>query len=672
VDVADRVWSSSGTNCNVKIQCACVSRYKANASVFGRSAEKQAKMMNTPPYMFYVHGFVFVVWAFLVAFGTAMEVRQMQNITLDCPCEDGEHGTYSEDGICCMARFTEDGYDERRQKHENAYRLLSVVGGTIAAFQIACGVKTATDALFRRIGGVVYVFHQVVSESLLFATFVAVAFVYQHLVYHVFFCQHNQDACDHPPREGAVVRRLFHSLLALSAPYLTVQLCRVTTFSLVFVYSRRRELDRVVEVERMLRVFDAYIDGTFNKFDRRVVSAFGDADATSRKKQGRDAVRSFFDTWMSKNDEDVGEHLNVKAEAMMLAIKEAAMEMDTRHECGDEVLPSFLRLNYAAFRTYFHRNRFGEGAQDEAQDEALRVWRFMVQYEDEDEHEEGEGEGEGEEGSVERPCRSKCSKCLTCAGVRAMLYDLFFRRKELIHSIYTDHHVICLLSRVAMAVLLPASFVAVSRIFGYHNAFGTGVDLFKTYLLAASYVLTGFKDNVAFVLSMLFSDRPFNLGDVLQFEGGDTYKVRRITLSHVFFDGPHHVSTPVARFMSVPTVNLSKQGITDSLRISVPLSAKESEFNRDKVYGILRAYQTANERDIQKNSLRCGWADVSSDGATKVMQCNWRYNFRVFDRSRLNWARTDIRHHIVRCLVDDLANASFRVHVAGGGGFNSQ
>ena len=143
----------------------------------------------------------------------------------------------------------------------------------------------------------------------------------------------------------------------------------------------------------MLRVFDAYIDGTFNKFDRRVVSAFGDADATSRKKQGRDAVRSFFDTWMSKNDEDVGEHLNVKAEAMMLAIKEAAMEMDTRHECGDEVLPSFLRLNYAAFRTYFHRNRFGEGAQDEAQDEALRVWRFMVQYEDEDEHEEGEGEG---------------------------------------------------------------------------------------------------------------------------------------------------------------------------------------------------------------------------------------------------------------------------------------
>jgi len=377
---------------------------------------------------------------------------------------------------------------------------------------------------------------------------------------------------------------------------------------------------------------------------------------------------------MNKNDEDVGGDLVNKAVTMMKAMT-TATAANTAPASDDEI--KSRRLAYAAFRTYFFRVHSERGNDTDrtsscsssttTEAEALRVWRFLVRYEDDVENEDGDDLDEKECGDdvVTR------SQCLTCKGLQAMLYDLFFRRKELIHSIYTDHHVVCLLARVAMAVLLPASFIAVSRIFGYRNAFGSGVDLFKTYLLAASYVLTAFKDNVAFILSMLFADRPFNLGDVLQFEGGNTYKVRRVTLSHVYLDGPHHLSAPVSSFSSTSTVNLSKHGITDSLRIAVPLCAKESEINRDKVFAILRSYQAANERDIQKASLRCGWADVSVDGATKVMQCNWRYNFRVFDRSRLNWARTDIRHHIVRCLSEDLAGASFRVHVAGGGGYNN-
>jgi len=100
-----------------------------------------------------------------------------------------------------------------------------------------------------------------------------------------------------------------------------------------------------------------------------------------------------------------------------------------------------------------------------------------------------------------------------------------------------------------------------------------------------------------------------------------------------------------------------------------PLSVTEYRVDRDKMYSILYDYQSRNERDVSKSSIRCGWS-AASDGNTKMMQCNWRYNFRIYDRSRLNWARADIRHHIISSLDTHLEHGFLKFHIAGGGGMN--
>jgi len=456
--------------------------------------------------------------------------------------------------------------------------------------------------------------------------FIGISYVYQHLVYYVFFCHHNAETCEHPALEEPIIRRLFYSLLTLGSPYLAVQLCRIVAVFIIFVSNRSRDIENVINLESKMAMFTNEMDSTFSE---AVVAKYRN-------------VRTFLEAWLRKNDEDISVHLREKARAMMTTMISACEEYPVETAEADE-------LSYSRFVTYLHR---ACGIEDDKK--ARSLWGVLVSHE-----QKISGENETDQDATQ--------KILTCGGLEDMLYELFFRRKELIHAIYTDHHVISYLANVALALLTPASFIAVARVWGYQNSFGNGVDLFKTYMLAASYILTSFKDNIAFLVSML-TDRPFNLGDILAL-AGETYKVRRFSLTHFYLDGPHYASVPNTRFSSSVTVNITKHGITDSLRVTVPLSTSPSRINRARIYEIMHAYQQRNQRDINRDSIRCGWADAP-DGASKVMQVSWRYNFRIFDRSRLNWARADVRDHIMRSLETDMRNAHFATHIAGGGGYN--
>jgi len=560
------------------------------------------------------HAVTFAVWCFLIIFGNVMEARQMMSIELDCDDEtreDGECVVYSADSKCCV---TDGG-----SAHQNAFKVLSVVGGTVAAAHLALFVDKGIYYVFSRVGGVLYVFHRLIKGTGFVLAFVGLAYVYQHLTYFVFFCHHNPQSCAHPPTDHWVISRLFYSLLALSAPYLAVQVGRLTALALVFAYKRERALRDIMKLERDLRVFEVDTDCTFSE---QVVDKYRD-------------VQKFMRSWMDRNDEDVSEALEQKATHIV--------QFFTNHNDGDGEPAKNARVSFETFRMALLQQ--GKGSLDGVHIQGL--WNMLVKYDDVY-REEGD------------------APYLSHRGLQDMLYDIFFRRKELIHSIYTDHYAITFLARVAICFLYPATFIAISRIFGYQNAFGTGVDLFKIYVLSASYLLGGFRDNVMFMLSML-TDRPFNIGDVLLLDG-ETYKVRRFSITHFYLDGPHHVSVPIPRFVSGNTINLSKRGITDSLRIAVPLNASPDKIDRDRMFAIMHDYQKMNERDVSRSSIRCGWAAVE-DGH-KVMQCNWRYNFRIFDRSRLNWARADFRQYVIQRLEADLGSAYLDVHIAGGGGFN--
>lgn len=553
------------------------------------------------------------VWIFFVVFGNVMESKQMHSMDLVCGEDllqqqlDGDISSscnvYSEDGQCCIA-------DEASSSHQNAYKIISVIGGTMASAQLALFANRAIHLVFRRIGGVMFVFHTLVKGTWFVIAFVGTTYVYQYLTYNVFFCHANQAACEHPATEYWVIRHLFYSVLALGVPYLVIQLCRFAALAVVFSLNREKALRAVLDMERMLKLFEADVEGTFSE---RVVDRYTD-------------VHRFMRTWMKKNDEDIGEDLRRRAKSIMTFL--TSSEADTT-------------VSYDRFRKVLCENGITEDAQ------ANEMWNAVVKY-------------DVSYGAEEVPL------CITEKGLQDMLYDLFFQRKELIHSIYTDHYAITFLARVSACIIYPATFIAVSRIFGYQNAFGTGVDLFKVYLLSASYLLNGFRENVMFMLSML-TDRPFNLGDVLLI-GDDTYKVRRFSLTHVYLDGPNHLSVPIPCFCSENTVNLSKRGITDSLRLSVPSHVSSSDIDRDVIFGIMYDYQEANDRDVCRDSIRCGWVGVES--GHKIMQCNWRYKFRIFDRSRLNWARADFRQFIVQRVEKVIGDAHFKLHIAGGGGYN--
>lgn len=708
------------------------------------------------------HGILFAAWCFLVVFGNVMEAHQMRDISLVCdqnePCANPAL-VYSEDGLCCVPPG-EGG------SHQNAYKVMSVVGGTLASMQLAWFAQKAVNAAFRYAGGVVFVLHRLISGFTFVALFVGVSYVYQYLVYHVFFCHYNSDACVHPAREAFVIRNLFFSLLAVASPYLAVQICRAAALAAVFFTSRDRDLEEVMEIEKKLEPFAGDIEGTFNS---QVVAKYRN-------------LRCFAELWMSKNDEDLDKYFSAKAQHMMAQMmlmaspeqsqkynvpygtmgvppgrRDQALNIrETPHgqylneavavlplppfealhlssfplpdnvyaassNCGSSAAhggvcsgkdPKTHRLSYREFRLYcwqcMSRTDTSKNTNTNTDEYVNGLWEFLMRYEkqylggchSDQEKQEGDEDSTHTTGDSAQTTTNNVNNIdvpqqyrgqrLTCGGLKEMLYELFFRRKELIHSIYTDHKVITFLSDVAFCVLFPAALIAVSRIWGYQNSFGTGVDLFKTYVLAGSYIISGFKDNVSFMLSML-TDRPFNIGDVLLMDNGNTYKVRRFSLTHVYLDGPHHISVPLLRFASSNTVNLSKQPISDSLRIAFPATTptsltndeqqqqdgngeskglKQSYDMRERMYSILRSYQSDNERDISKSSLRCGWVAVP-DAGVKVMQCNWRYNFRIFDRSRLNWARTDIRHYILKCLESELGDAFLKIHVAGGGGMNA-
>lgn len=611
------------------------------------------------------HGALFCVWCFLIVFGNVMEARQLDSLELLCSDGDGERNeyiddivtscpsdlVYSEDGNCCIVS-SDWGY-------HNAYKILSVVGGTLAAAHVAFFSHLVISAMFRKIGGILFIFHRVVDGTSLFVVFVGVAYVYQHLVYHVFFCHHNSASCAHPAREHWVIQRLFYSLLAISAPYLAIQVCRTVALGTIFAFHRHKTLSDVMNIENLLDVLGDEIESTFSA---RVVTRYRN-------------VRNFVQVWMEKNDEDVSVNLEGKARRILAFLWDGeqppqsrskshspprdAQVIDGNNHDDDDAYNSERGLPFSRFRKTLAKN-------DVPESKILEIWDKVTEpdlrhvWQDNEDNEAKHNEASAGESS-------RTSMTLSCKGLQDMLYELFFCRKELIHSMHTDHFIVTYLARIVAVLVYPASFIAVARIFGYQNAFGSGVDLFKTYMLAASYIITSFKDDVSFLLSML-TDRPINLGDVLLVDG-ETYKVRRFSMTHFYMDGPHYISVPNSRFSSSTTINLSKQGITDSLCVSFPLTSTEKEMNREKMFAIMYAYQAANDRDISRSSIRCGWASAP-DGSTKVMQCNWRYKFRIFDRARLNWARANMRHHILERLELEMGQPFLKYHVAGGGGLN--
>jgi hypothetical protein len=253
---------------------------------------------------------------------------------------------------------------------------------------------------------------------------------------------------------------------------------------------------------------------------------------------------------------------------------------------------------------------------------------------------------------------------LTERSLRKIVYKLDFERRSFAHMLYTDSLVVrWSLTYLAAAVYgLVAVFIADAV--GYRSAFGPGMDLLKIYVLVLSFFIGKMGPNLRFLFLMI-KNRPFNIGDILSFEG-QPYAVRKTTTSSTTLVGGYDTIVPNKILIDQPIRNLSRGRVSDCFQIELPILF---ENYTQTVTDLLREYAAYSD-DVDEVSVRCGWVGVR-DG-NKVLECNWQYTDAVHDRSRYLWMRTHIVDYLLGRINADVVRHALVFQVASGGGLNDQ
>lgn len=255
---------------------------------------------------------------------------------------------------------------------------------------------------------------------------------------------------------------------------------------------------------------------------------------------------------------------------------------------------------------------------------------------------------------------------ITVDRIYDALYDLSFDRQRFANMIKTDFRVIRWIFLYMASVVYAACFVFVARILDYQDAFGEGVDLFKVYILAISYLAANCGGRIVF-LHLMLSQRPFDIGDLLRIDG-EAYVVSDFDPGFTYLCGPTYLMISNSDLLSRPVVNLTRSNVYDSVELSLPANFPgEWSFAAQSA---LEAYARENERSIDSSSVRCGWSRCAIEGF-KVFQANWRYKCSITDRANYLWTRTRLIDHLVRFSSDEIGRRSLSHQAAAGGAYNA-
>lgn len=254
---------------------------------------------------------------------------------------------------------------------------------------------------------------------------------------------------------------------------------------------------------------------------------------------------------------------------------------------------------------------------------------------------------------------------ISYVAIKRFLYSLYFDKKKLTNELYTNDIMLSSIKFYTLALLMPAGLIAISKIFGYQNSFGTGVDLFKTYMLTAGYVFSHFKENIEFLYLML-AYRVFNVGDMLEIDE-DLYRVKEISSVHICLEGGNTMNVPTEKLMKSSIINISKQSLSESMNIKVPSVLEEDD---DSFKEILEEYNALYPFDIDVNGSRIGYIEMTDD--SKLMNCHWTYQFEVFDRSHFKQVQCRLRNFIVKKIQHKISESLIFKAMCEGGAFNSK
>lgn len=561
----------------------------------------------------------FGTWCFLVAFGASMEASQLGDGAMCLVC-DGESPSPGceratrERGV--HGELTNEGFEYRTLRREVAchttieyktiYNILHVVGGVICIAHLSVHISHGVYLLLLRcISSALFMCRSPIRIMLFTAFFASGVMVYQHVVYNAMFCHLNATFCDHPPQEYDVIWKLSMSFLTFSVVSLALQALYVGLFSWMFVMKRMQTWTNIIDIEDSL-----LLNGRLDELLENRMSL-----ARSRD------ISNFVTYWMCKPDDDIIREIPAKTRTVLW------------------VMRRYIDVDRNSTITRDELNAYVEATNNDSNTVADvdRLWSIMTF-----------------DGMYES---------ITADSLEDLLYELFFDRKKLACMIHTDLVLLTSLILFLTAVTFPACAIVVCKIFEYNDAFSQGVDLFKTYAIIVSFLSSRIMGSLQF-LWLMFRERPFNIGDVLQV-GGGTYNVTAFNSSHTFLYGATSVTISNNTLLRDPVVNLSKSHIAESLDMQLPL---ESHYEKGDMEAALRAYMHRHPRDVKEDTVRCGWTKI--DGCGKTLRLSYRYKFKILDRSRLNDTRTRIINHMISDCTSEVAMSFVVRNVASGGGMS--
>lgn len=594
-------------------------------------------------------------WTFMTCFGAVKDATQLSDPDMELRCfrawrqDDEKQGFSNEDmsrGDAC-ARISTGLFphhyasveDENSilcctsKSYKPSYKILHVTGGALGFFQFFYFASLLTYRAAFAIMNFVFLFETQMKTLFWIAPAITMTFVYHHLVYNKIFCEYDLDFCNHDSRASIVVNKVFKSLLIFAIVFFVLQATTVGVFVWTFESKRRESWNRIRDIETSL-FFDEEMK---SELEVRKEESLNDTSTWDMKQ--------FLDYWMNRKDDDIMRDLPQKSfivTRLLLSEIKGVLARGNQNECEREVGENGVEEEKGrktrSTGSVITRAEFSEYCDIKDVLDGVSLWDSLTLN------------GAHDEISVD--------------SIEDLLYELFFHRKQLAHAIFTDHKIGNALYLYASATIYPGCLIAVSKIFEYKNAFGEGIDLFKTYAVIVSYIYSNILGHVQFLLLML-KERPFNIGDVLEIDG-HTYAVVDFTTTHTTLVGSTKLVISNDLLVSNKVTNLTRHKVMDTLTLELPLSCTYEVLDMRVA---MTRYIDTHPRDVIPSSVRVEWLTASPSG--KTLRCMWRYKFTVMDRSRLIDTRVAIVNHLMADCKGDIARANMADQLAAGGGLNN-
>jgi hypothetical protein len=485
---------------------------------------------------------------------------------------------------------------------KGAYKIVALTGAMMGSAHAAWVVGTlARSALVGRWDFLV-LYSTDIRRGVSFGVFSALAFA----------CIRLADGMTRSHSPFGHVARVFNSGLILAACFLALQATAVALFTYVFFLHRKKAWHSIAANEASV-------------MDHPDISrAFTCTDVCVGISEGA-PLGEFLRRWVGVSDSEVLAALPAQARGL----HDTLCSLMRPDEAGSIERDEFMR--------YMITRRV-----DTADPGVERLWQLL---------------SSGREDTA--------GTAITPSSVERLLYGMAFRRKRFAHQVFTDHKCIDWIMMDLGLLLYPFCAVIIADMWGYTGAFGEGFDMFKTYMLAASFVAAQLRERVLFMMTMAMR-RPFDIGDILLIDGGP-FRVQDFTTNHTHLDGSTAMTVRNSALLGGTILNLTRGEVKDKVVMAMPITAANDAVQRAR--DALVAYARANPDVVDEGSVRAGWVGVEG-GSAKVMSVHWAYAFVVHDAGRFNATRTAVADHVVASLGTEAHLSGLGYVSAGGGAFN--